>query len=90
MHSGINLFMNPRRPRLAASIAAYSRRRVLSDVQYCIVAGGWGWGRGMVLEFGEVSGVGREGKWKNWFAVCGGVEGRYGIVCLAFSCGRWQ
>ncbi len=37
----------PRTPLEAASMAAYSRRRVESEVQYWIVAGGgrccWGW-----------------------------------------------
>lgn len=33
---------NPLTPLLAASIAAYSRRRVESEVQYCTVAGGGG------------------------------------------------
>lgn len=40
MQSGSILMKNPRMPRLAASIAAYSNRRVESDVQYWTVAGG--------------------------------------------------
>jgi hypothetical protein len=58
---------NPLTPLLAASIAAYSRRRVESDVQYCIVAGGGG--GVMVSSGGEEEGGevdwGRTGNWKN-------------------------
>ena len=40
MQSGTSLMKNPFKPRLAASMAAYSSRRVESDVQYWTVAGG--------------------------------------------------
>lgn len=42
IQSGTSLMKKPFTPRDAASMAAYSRRRVLSEVQYCIVAGGAG------------------------------------------------
>jgi hypothetical protein len=45
----------PRTPLDAASMAAYSRRRVESEVQYCTVAGGGCCGCG---EVGSGSGAG--------------------------------
>lgn len=42
MQSGISLMKKPFTPFPAASIAAYSNRRVESDVQYWTVAGGGG------------------------------------------------
>jgi hypothetical protein len=46
MQSGISLMKNPFTPRDAASIAAYSNRRVESEVQYWHVTGGGGGGGG--------------------------------------------
>lgn len=50
MQSGTNLMKKPLMPWLAASIAAYSNRRVESDVQYWTVAGG---GEGEVILSGS-------------------------------------
>lgn len=76
---------NPRTPLDAASIAAYSNRRVESDVQYWHVAGGGG---GAATICGSLAGEGsaaREGNWKNSYA---GVVCEYGAVCLECSVGR--
>ena len=60
MQSGKSLTKKPRTPLEAASMAAYSRRRVESDVQYWIVAGGGGGGAGddTAVELGEEVGGG--------------------------------
>ena len=62
MQSGTSLIKNPLTPRDAASMAAYSSRRVESDVQYWHVAGGGG-GGGVT---GMSSGSWSVGNWKNW------------------------
>jgi ABC-type phosphate/phosphonate transport system permease subunit len=51
----------PRTPRDAASMAAYSRRRVESEVQYWHVAGGGGGGGVGAMSSGSL----RVGNWKN-------------------------
>lgn len=64
MQSGTSLMRKPRTPRDAASMAAYSKRRVESEVQYWHVAGG---GIGAGAGCAETSsGSWRVGNWKNW------------------------
>lgn len=87
MQSGTNFRMNPRTPFDAASIAAYSSRRVESDVQYCTVAGGGGGGG---LSSASCSLEGNVGNWKNSYGCwcCEYVGDAPGIVCRSCMLGR--
>jgi hypothetical protein len=70
IQSGTNRMKKPRTPFPAASIAAYSILRVVSEVQYCVVAGGGrgagscGSGAGSGSEGGRAARTGA-GNWKN-------------------------
>ena len=76
---------NPLTPRLAASMAAYSSLRVLSEVQYWHVTGGAGADTGSGA-WSTGAGGGSEGKWKNWFEDWE-IWVAY-VVCLVRTCGR--
>ena len=75
---------NPLNPFEAASIAGNSRRRVWSDVQYCIVGGGGGGGcsAGVVWDWGRSVGRGeggpREGQVEERVGGCGVLQGGAG------------
>lgn len=68
IQSGTNRMKKPRTPFPAASIAAYSILRVVSEVQYCVVAGGGrgagSCGSGSGSEGGRAARTGA-GNWKN-------------------------